>query len=197
MTKPKKKPAKKPTLAQLLAKAFIDNMDRPLPLTPNYFDLDNALVARGNADMDGLIEDIFRNCIIFDTRFLMRAQFLSARLLKDWDYEMKRNPRAPMPEALQHEVLPRLERIERHIQNLVRDYAQVRHTLSLSDGANADREAVYQLAVTLRRLARVNVSPVQPAPPEQAPDQAKTEPLNEDTKDHDTNNPPDAAAPAA
>ncbi len=197
MAKQKKKPARKPTLSELLEKAFIENMDHPLPLTPNYFDLDNALVAKGNADMDGLIEDIFRSCIIFDMRFLLRAQHLGARLLKDWDYEVKRNPRAAMPEALQHEVLPRLERIERHIQNLVRDYAQIRHTLSLSDGASADRETVHQLAATLRRLTRASVSPVQPAPAEQTPNQSKTQPVNEDTKDHDTSNPPDAAAPAA
>jgi uncharacterized membrane protein len=102
-----------------------------------------------------------------------------------------------MPEALEHEVLPRLERIERHIQNLVRDYSQARHTLSLSDGANADREAVHQLATTLRRLARANVSAVQPMSADQAPDQAKTESANEDTKEHDTSKPPDTAAPAA
>jgi hypothetical protein len=80
MTKPKKKPAKaKPSLTALLENALIKDMHRELPpLGPNFSQLDHALIERSGTDLSGLIDDIFKDCIVFDTRFLLRAQWLAA-----------------------------------------------------------------------------------------------------------------------
>jgi hypothetical protein len=131
MSKKGNKTCKPPSrLLKLLRTALVDRMQAAgVPMHPNYAQIDRVIAESGTNNFESLIDDLVRQCVIFDGRFLVRAQYLAARELFYWD---RSSPGQPIPESLATEILPRLQTIEKHLLDLVENYSTFKHTMSLT-----------------------------------------------------------------
>lgn len=137
------------------------------PVDSRLRELDAAIDAGARDDIEKLVGQIFQGMIAFDARFLARAQYAAVQWLRDWDKAQRQGPASP-PTALAEDHLPRIQRIERHLMEVLANYGKTMHTIGLAKETVAVRGTARKLREGLRVLAHPKTPQVEEAP---APDE--------------------------
>jgi len=133
------------------------------PVDSRLRELDAAIDAGARDDIEELVGQLFQAMIAFDARFLARAQYAAIQWLGDWDKAQRNGPALP-PKALAEDHLPRLERIERHLMEVLANYGKTMHTIGLAKETEAVRGAARKLREGLRVLAHPKTPQADEAP---------------------------------
>jgi hypothetical protein len=118
--------------------------------------MDWALEKAADKGIEHLINISFRELLTFSASLLLRAQYIAATELADWDAKLALG-RQVSPEFLNERALPVVQALQQHLASLARVYGSVRHTLNMGkadeDQVDMVEEAVMKLAQKTRQIA--------------------------------------------
>lgn len=148
----------------------IKRMGGPPMVRSRMRKLDEAIDQACAEDIETFVAEVYKVMLAHDVKFLVRAQLAASRYLTEWGENLHQGACAP-PKPLVEELIPHLERVEKHVLKLVESCSKTLHTLSLA----RESAAVRGTARKLREEFRVLAHPVIPAIEEAAgPEQTRT-----------------------